>query len=616
MKRLILFIFLFFFSNLSYAGNASGFCSASYWWLSVCSTSTGDFYGNGQLVKKVFMSDSEGNCSSPSECWEDAGGCPDGQELFQGLCVPVCPSGSHRDFVSGQCQQDQEEDNCPPGQTYSNATQQCEEYEDDDCPNGDFSGDPRDGECQECPTGEWKNPETQQCERQCPFPLEWSLKYGQCVERDVCEKGDYSGDPTDRKCGCEPPKVNFLELCLDECTGGTIRNPKTGICEENCPQGYSSVTLNGVTACFQEGERGGCDEGSSAGLLNGVAICVDGDGNLDQDKPEPDRGNCPAGYVRMTIHGVEMCVEKKPEQDKTDPNRSCPAGQTQYCSGGVCHCTIPIDSLPIGGSDSGGSTGGGSSGSGSPGADGSTGNNTSGSGSGSTAPATGNDVATGSGEIVAAVNRTTQAVNSANTNIQQTMQTEGSKTRSALLAQIQASGDAEKVAIAGAASNVSAAVGTASAAEIAELKKGFGQLSADIHAASPGAYPDSVQVSADGLESVPGQDSPEEAAVGVKAQITQAVDDFIETADDVNGEVSAGATSAASTWGNTIKTTLIPEIEYTSSNCTLGTVELYGVPMVLSFCDYVPFLSTLGNIIYFFALIGSTFVFIRILARG
>lgn len=580
-----------------------------------------DVFGTS-ATNPVLASDSPPYATSNFSCLAD------GAVYTRGSCIS-CSAGYMRNESNTACVIDNNDDcpagdlsgsttdgscDCPNGGYYSNVTQQCEEYQDDDCPDGDLSGNPRDGECKECPTGEWKNPDTQQCERQCPFPLEWSLKYGQCVETDVCERGDYSGDPTDRKCGCEPPKENFLELCLDKCASDTIRNPKTGVCEQNCPSGYRSVTLNGVTGCFQNGERGGCNEGSSAGLLNGVAICVDNNGNLDQSKPEPDRGNCPTGYVRMKIDGVEMCVEKKPEQDKTDPNRSCPAGQTQYCHGGVCHCTIPIDSLPVGGSDSGGSTGGGSSGV--PGADGSTGNNTSGSGSGSTAPATGNDVATGSGEIVAAVNRTTQAVNSANTNIQQTMQTEGGKTRSALLAQMQASGDAEKVSIAGAASNVSAAVGTASAAEIAELKKGFSQLSADIHAASPGGYPDSVQVSADGLESVPGQDSPEEAAVGVKAQITQAVDDFIETADDVNGEVSAGATSAASTWGNTIKTTLIPEIEYTSSNCTLGTVELYGVPMVLSFCDYVPFLSTLGNIVYFFALIGSTFVFIRILARG
>lgn len=283
MFKRFLFILLFLYSSISFAGNAPGFCAANFWWLSVCSTSTGDFYGNGQLVKKVFLSDSQGNCSSPSECWEDVGGCPAGQIL-------VCSeSGGETSCI---CQ----EQPCPDGQVKNPDGQCVTPDEDDDCSawaGGDLSGNPRDGSCT-CPAG--KDQISTGCGGYTPGTGSGDpVGSGSCTPTyfcvdkcgnnqlrheitkqcyDICPGVDLSGSPADGKCDCPENTDFFAGACLPNCPLGQYRDPNTGACRDrcstanssydstsnqcNCQQGFNLITdADGKNFCVNNAD-GGC----------------------------------------------------------------------------------------------------------------------------------------------------------------------------------------------------------------------------------------------------------------------------------------------------------------------------------------------------------------------
>lgn len=238
MLRLFLaFCALFLLSDVAVSGNPSGFCASNFWYYSVCSTSTGDFYGNGQLVKKVFMSDSEGNCSSPSECWEDAGGCPTGQELFQGLCVPICPVGYTRDMDTGQCELDQQEDDCSSF-IY-----------------GDLSGSPTDGSCA-CPsnTDEINGACVPKCE-----PDQYRDAAGQCQEK--CTLNNSTFNAGENRCDCNTGYGLYTDM---EGQRYCIYNDNNNSCTSN-PQSCSYPPASGDTGGGGSGGGDGGGGGSGGG---------------------------------------------------------------------------------------------------------------------------------------------------------------------------------------------------------------------------------------------------------------------------------------------------------------------------------------------------------------
>lgn len=324
--------------------------------------------------------------SIPCECSDD---CPGGQACYGGEC------GEPLGVCDDNC-------NCPIGQacdegTCVASTDPCDRIT---CEGGETCVD---GECvaggcdPPCPDGETCNPETGICESsagalcsECSSNSDCGGENDACIalrEENICARSCAEGaEPcpagfrclfVDTRSGdqCVPTGGTCAGCLAEGCVDGQFCNPFTGECgevadvcaecsiDEECGEGASCATSNGVDICLVDCEAGDdCGDGFTCRSLAGKDVCAPtgddcGTGGAcgltadDCSAPrsvlDPDLcmcveclvdGNCPDGLVCSAggdcVGGGRPCTT----------TAECDGG---YCQGGFCvDCLTPGDCGP------------------------------------------------------------------------------------------------------------------------------------------------------------------------------------------------------------------------------------------------------------------------------
>ena len=300
--------------------------------------------------------------------------------------------------------------------TMVDATSLCDlQNPNDDCPNGDNSGSPTDGECG-CPTGQVlqcsdsngsTNCSCQQQDDSCPVGQVKNAQ-GQCVPQeqdDDCSAwagGDLSGNPRDGSCTCPAGKDQISTgcggytpgtgsgepvgsgsctptyFCVDKCANNQLRHEITKQCYDICPGADlsgsptdSKCDCPAMTDFFAGACLPNCPSGQYRNPNTGNCVDRCPTANSSYDSAS-NQCNCQQGYNLITdADGKNFCV------NNADGGCTNPAGCSFNSEG-----TSPTGSTGGTGSGSSGSGTGTGTGTGSTGSGSTTGTGTTGSGGG------------------------------------------------------------------------------------------------------------------------------------------------------------------------------------------------------------------------------------------
>jgi len=253
--------------------------------------------GTGEAVCRDLMNDPDhcgacffSACATGANCVSGTCKCPEGQEVLEGSCIPICSPGTHHDLRFGttcvpNCPGNQVNTapsgacGCPtlPGGTLLVCGDMCVDTNTDTnncgtCGNACTSGQTcQSGSCQ-CTSGQ------QLCNGQCVDPTSFQSDPNNC---GTCGNACTSGQTCQSgSCQCPTDQELFNNQCVPKCTGDLKRDINTGQCV--CPTlpggtstqcgdkcAYTNTNKDNCGACGNA-----CTSGQSC--TSGVCTCPSG----------------------------------------------------------------------------------------------------------------------------------------------------------------------------------------------------------------------------------------------------------------------------------------------------------------------------------------------------
>lgn len=264
----------------------------------------------------------------PTRCLPPPPSCAEGEELWNGRCVPFCEPGTQRDPY-GYCAPER----CPDG-SYPNLRGQCV---DQGCPPG---YDTLQGQCvPPCEQGTVRD-ENGRCgppDEGCP---EGSDTFrGQCVP--PCGQG-YVRDRQTGAClpppdsGCRQGQEKVRGQCVPICPTGQIRDAKGRCLTPGCPKGTESYNGQCLPQCRpglvrQQNGRCGCPAGED--FVNGRCLPPCDQGLVRDKNGRCMPPSCPEGTERFRGRCLPYCPDSMVRDNRG--RCMCPQG-TRPSAKGIC----------------------------------------------------------------------------------------------------------------------------------------------------------------------------------------------------------------------------------------------------------------------------------------